>query len=69
MNMKSSCYPLDLLIVIIFLAFIDGVLAFVAFSQVCFLFFSFCFLSFLLSNRFSLDSSPHWVYIWGLFNH
>uniref|UniRef100_A0A2P2KI66 THH1/TOM1/TOM3 domain-containing protein n=1 Tax=Rhizophora mucronata TaxID=61149 RepID=A0A2P2KI66_RHIMU len=33
MNMKSSCYPLDLLIVIIFLAFIDGVLAFVAFSQ------------------------------------
>ncbi|XP_011044772.1 PREDICTED: tobamovirus multiplication protein 1-like isoform X2 [Populus euphratica] len=33
MNLKSSCYPLDLLIAIIALACIDGALASIAFSQ------------------------------------
>ncbi|CAK7346669.1 unnamed protein product [Dovyalis caffra] len=37
MNLSSSCYSLDLLIVNIALACIDGTLASIAFSQVCFL--------------------------------
>jgi len=40
MNIKSNCSPLDLLIVNIALAGIDGALACIAFSQVCFPFSS-----------------------------
>lgn len=60
MNLKSSCYPLDLLIANIALACIDGALASIAFSQVlpCFSSSFLCiplyFVSFLMALEFAI---------------